>query len=133
MAGYSEAMLAPRFDLVLLRNSPLTPDELSATLALVALWRKRRWAHAADLQIIALEGLGTHRVWAGFQYTEPDRELDELPRARQLRGRRARRGGSSSGRRHSTTMRMSTIVVGVDDSEPGRGGGIGGQPAGPGP
>ncbi len=69
----------PRFDLVLLREAPLTPTELDRLLSAGAAWRRRRWGHITDLQLIALEGLGTHRVWAGFRYTEPDRELDELP------------------------------------------------------
>jgi HEAT repeat protein len=73
-------MASPRFDLVLLRSTPLTPVELAGSLKLVGQWRQRRWAHVADFQLIALEGLGNHRVWAGFRYTEPDRELDELPR-----------------------------------------------------
>ncbi|MDG1480953.1 MAG: HEAT repeat domain-containing protein [Myxococcota bacterium] len=73
-------MPSPRFDLVLLRSAPLTAGELSSSLHLVEQWRQRRWAHVTDFKLIALEGLGTHRVWAGFRYTEPDRELDELPR-----------------------------------------------------
>lgn len=73
-------MPSPRFDLVLLRSAPLTASELSSSLLLIEQWRQRRWAHVTDFKLIALEGLGTHRVWTGFRYTEPDRELDELPR-----------------------------------------------------
>lgn len=90
--------MAERFELVFLRDRPLSPTEHRALADLEFRWSRRRWRHLEGLHIEGMDGFGAFRARLSFTYGEPDLRLEELPEvarlctevATQLSGARAR-------------------------------------------